>query len=324
METALKKLLLISGRRGLQKPSPTHSSSHNTRGASPRSFSLLLCSTPNCFTIALCGRIWTNRVYIHYTQHMSASCEKHITQSTVKRNIVQMQTSWNSMDTLTCRHICGMLDCAISGALFSNVHGPQQLKELLLDSFVNSSSSWLHQIFCDLDWLEQILSMGLPDPRTNSSSWYLFVVSDKYLDYVHTAVGKHVPNDRQTHADPIISEIQCELCTRRFPTLAAMRLHQFKIHGVKNKMRNYVEDGNCPVCLKMFHSRVNLLQHLTARSKRCADYITTHFTLLKEAHVQELDASDAHAQKQLKKQGHHRRKCFKSVVQMFGPKLEGV
>jgi len=279
METALKKLLLISGRRGLQKPSPKHwiSSSHNTRGASPRSFSLLLCSTPNCFTIALCGRIWTNRVYIHYTQHVSQlrkahnainSKEEHCSDADFLKQYghIDLQTYLRNARLRYFRRLV--------------LHGPQQLKELLLDSFFNSSSSWLHQIFCDLDWLEQFLSMGLPDPRTNSSSWYLFVVSDKYLDYVHTAVGKHAPNDRQTHADPIISEIQCELCTRRFPILAAMRLHQFKIHGVKNKMRNYVEDGNCPVCLKMFHSRVNLLQHLTARSKRCADYITTHFTPL--------------------------------------------
>jgi hypothetical protein len=67
----------------------------------------------------------------------------------------------------------------------------------------------------------------------------------------------------------------------------------------------------------MFHSRENLLQHLTARSKRGADYIITHFAPLEESYVQELDASDAYAQRQLRKQGHHGRKCFISVVQIL-------
>ena len=40
-----------------------------------------------------------------------------------------------------------------------------------------------------------------------------------------------------------VRQIQCELCNQRFSNLAAMRLHQSKIHGIKNKIRNYVEDG---------------------------------------------------------------------------------
>jgi hypothetical protein len=69
----------------------------------------------------------------------------------------------------------------------------------------------------------------------------------------------------------------------------------------------------------MFHSRINLLHHLSARSKKCSDYILSHFAPLGESHVQALDASDAAAQRKLKKQLHHRRKCFKPVLQIFGP-----
>ena len=88
-------------------------------------------------------------------------------------------------------------------------------------------------------------------------------------------------------------------------------------------MRLYIEDGSCPVCLKLFHSRPRVLHHLNMRSKRCAEYLISHFTPLENAVAAELDTTDTQEQQLLRKQGHHKRKALKPVIQMYGPKLNG-
>ena len=119
------------------------------------------------------------------------------------------------------------------------------------------------------------------------------------------------------------AEVACDMCLRRFTSITAMHSHKLKTHNIKNSLRNYVNCAWCPVCLKLFHSRVRVLHHVITRSKKCGDYLIKHFPTLPANIVEQLDAADAEEQRKLRNQGLHRRKSFKPVIQMYGPKLEG-
>ena len=55
---------------------------------------------------------------------------------------------------------------------------------------------------------------------------------------------------------------RCPLCTKVEPTLQQFRMHLFKKHGLKDSIRLHVQGSRCLICLKEFHQRENLLNHL--------------------------------------------------------------
>ena len=203
------------------------------------------------------------------------------------------------------------------------IHAPQQLKELLLIGLHVLSKSWMHQFYDDLEWLQTFAHLHMGNPRTEYLQWWSFIRSDHYIDAVKSATARFMSTLVYEKCQPSCSDFTCEYCPRRFHNLAAVRSHQYKVHNMKNKLRFYIEDGNCPVCLKMFHSRVRALHHIKERSKRCGEFLMCNFQPLEEDLVNMLDKRDAEEQMQLRKQGHHRRKSMKPVLQMSGPRLEG-
>ena len=64
----------------------------------------------------------------------------------------------------------------------------------------------------------------------------------------------------------------CSECAKVFPSWQQMRLHEFKIHGVKRDARRFIGELNsCPACLRRHDTRTQAVRHLY-NSKKCGMY----------------------------------------------------
>ena len=62
---------------------------------------------------------------------------------------------------------------------------------------------------------------------------------------------------------PAIQQHQCEECATSFSTHKALQTHMRRKHGVRCLQRFFVDnEGLCPVCGILFHSRLRCLAHL--------------------------------------------------------------
>ena len=91
--------------------------------------------------------------------------------------------------------------------------------------------------------------------------------------------------------------IQCPLCARAFPDAQSCLSHGAREHGLKNQRRNYVLSTHCQCCLKEFWSRERMLHHLK-RAERCWLKVQEAIVALPDDIVDELDAAQAHVQRE--------------------------
>ena len=59
-------------------------------------------------------------------------------------------------------------------------------------------------------------------------------------------------------------------CPFKTATKQQLAVHMFKIHKIKSMWKNYLGDYiHCPICLKLFHTRQRVLNHVRYRSEVC-------------------------------------------------------
>ena len=98
----------------------------------------------------------------------------------------------------------------------------------------------------------------------------------------------------------------CDSCNASYATRQQLALHSFYVHGARWRLRDYVDTDFCPVCLQLFHSRINVINHLVEKSLRCRLLVCTVFGKLPREIVDALDEDDAKIVRELTKSG---RRC---------------
>ena len=101
---------------------------------------------------------------------------------------------------------------------------------------------------------------------------------------------------------------RCQLCDsgacRIFHSERALRAHQVAGHGVRCKIRAYIDaDGKCPACGLHFHIRIRAIAHARRRSSACFSNIHS-CKPLSDDRISLLDAADAASRKAARKSGH--------------------
>ena len=108
-----------------------------------------------------------------------------------------------------------------------------------------------------------------------------------------------------------------------FHTASGRACHAFVVHGVRSIARPYADDSNsCRCCLKVFQSRVHLIDHLSRRSPKCLANLVRCCTPLSVDVMEQLDMIDIGVRKLRKLSEKNKLLSAVPVEQLFGPKID--
>ena len=105
----------------------------------------------------------------------------------------------------------------------------------------------------------------------------------------------------------------CEVCGARFANGRKLSSHKWSKHGIRCKIRQFVDDETCcPVCDTEFYSRARLVKHLLEKRVRsrtrgvsCRDqFLLSRSKRIPTERVNMLDQRDANVAKAARRKGH--------------------
>ena len=64
-------------------------------------------------------------------------------------------------------------------------------------------------------------------------------------------------------------DIRCDLCNATFDSSQQLGIHRFNVHSVKPEWGRFADSTHCIVCLREFHTKERVLNHIRYRSVVC-------------------------------------------------------
>ena len=113
---------------------------------------------------------------------------------------------------------------------------------------------------------------------------------------------------------------RCEICSEQFGSKRALAMHAHKKHQYRKIAKYFAIDGLCNACMKQFHCRSRLCNHLNGR-RQCLDILQAVFPPLPEEVVEQLDQEDRNTASQLKQEGWRSTKAFEPALTLLGPRI---
>ena len=111
----------------------------------------------------------------------------------------------------------------------------------------------------------------------------------------------------------------CDLCPTQFVTRQGMIAHQVRHHLKLRVARAFVKDGRCPCCLRHFHTRTRLLDHLHKKSEICFLNVMLRLAPLTQREIEQADYVQWKSENDYRKRGLNKAHAESMVSQMFGP-----
>ena len=100
---------------------------------------------------------------------------------------------------------------------------------------------------------------------------YLYITKFSKLRYANTLIPPLGPKEEglpSSTEQPLTFRCNRDDCTFEADTSQKLAVHMFKVHQVKSIWKNYLGDHvHCPICLKHFHTRERVLNHVRYRSR---------------------------------------------------------
>eukprot|EP00438_Fugacium_kawagutii_P015143 Skav220612 [mRNA] locus=scaffold507:296315:302257:- [translate_table: standard] len=115
-----------------------------------------------------------------------------------------------------------------------------------------------------------------------------------------------------------VDSFQCEVCSARFNTFAALCTHIFKQHQTLNIAQKYTSSNTCRGCLKCYDSRAQVIQHLKYYRTGCLLKLVISVPPLSDDDLHELLAEEQAAHKLQVRQQRTARHRY-PLVQAAGP-----
>ena len=217
------------------------------------------------------------------------------------------------------------------------VKAPAYLSKLIIDcgSDPKVKRGWARAVQTDLKWLT-ISDKFKSCVTFNMSQWFEYardnckVMKRESKKFARMRVA-NIPGSADAGTQPEAEdpfhvlgpgELQCDLCSSCFPTLQKLSLHRFKAHNAKNHWRLFVyRHTHCSVCMKQFHNRERLINHIRYRSKPCRYNYQLRGYICNEAQACEVDLEESRANAALYSAGKRRHTAQEPVVQLAGPIL---
>ncbi|CAE8665862.1 unnamed protein product [Polarella glacialis] len=238
---------------------------------------------------------------------------------------------------------------------FGRLHrsGPLMLWALLKqeDAYPNS---WLAMAWEDVRWFKGLLQAERTLPEVHekqewqeliekmpASQWNAAVrraqeiATIKRRNYVEQQEWQrgfreqleHAGLQVQVHGDKCEDQqearlgYKCDKCPRMFESLQKVSVHLYKIHHVKSEARKFAAGSSCMCCLKQYHTRPRLIQHLLCRQTGCLQMMRASMQPLSEEDAEQLDKEDREVINRDKQRGQRSREHRLPFVQLHGPMI---
>ena len=149
--------------------------------------------------------------------------------------------------------------------------------------------------------------------RSLGKKFYYHINKHFSHSFTNVCLPKHVSTQRHL-------TICCAPCGLSFATIQAHALHNFKVHRIKNILRQYVgAEVHCTVCLKLFWTRERLINVHLRRSRICNAMLVLGPPTYSAEQADEFDSADKLRHTALQRQGQRRHKAVEPCVQLQGP-----
>ncbi len=113
----------------------------------------------------------------------------------------------------------------------------------------------------------------------------------------------------------------CTLCEYGCDSNQQLETHQFKHHGVKDRIRLYVSGTRCPICLKEFWQREVYLNHIKRGRTPCRRQVVLRGPVLTEAQADEIDSELRPFYCKQQRRGLRRHAVECPCIRVHGPKM---
>ena len=217
---------------------------------------------------------------------------------------------WNLMQEMYGKEGCWLQQCQASFAWLHQFY-PFQLPVKPEADLVH----WLTAISLDPSWkgrIRETLQSSVRFRSAEADAWLWKTKIRLQLEAYGTSVAPPKPLPALTW--------QCDLCQAQFASSRALAMHASRSHGYRTKVRYFAISDTCPACMKCYHSRKRMADHLQANS-RCYAVVQACFPPVDEDTVATLAAEDADARSQLVKAGWWASKAFHPPIRTHGPAL---
>ena len=221
---------------------------------------------------------------------------------------------------------------------------PQGLWDLLFQA-KEDENSWLAVCQKSFAWfLKFYQAPGAPTDATDLSAWLSYVALDgcwkgrlkkaakgclcfhqavaenniwyKTFKSVFETAGGVVPVSQTICKDHWV----CDQCQKVFASRRALATHAGRAHGYRRLVKFFAVDNVCNACVKMYHSRKRLIEHLRDATL-CLQTLQHCFPPLADAVVLAYDAEDHEVTLSLRAQGWNASKALAPMRKLHGPCL---
>ena len=131
------------------------------------------------------------------------------------------------------------------------------------------SRSWSYAVSSDFKWLDSCSAFGnIYGYEMMFSSWVDAFsscpaeVGRKVMKFCATPFANISTQWVVPKLAGLCSPLSCQVCGKQEDTTQKLKMHMFKSHGIKDNIRLYVDSTHRTICLKEFHQRENVSNHL--------------------------------------------------------------
>ena len=113
----------------------------------------------------------------------------------------------------------------------------------------------------------------------------------------------------------------CSRCRYGCDSEQKLTLHAFSAHRVKDPTRCYINTTFCTICLKEFHKRENVLNHVRRGRTPCKQQLLLAGPCLSVEEADAIDLCLRELNRSLQKKGLRRHALVAPCIRVFGPKV---
>jgi len=189
-------------------------------------------------------------------------------------------------------------------------------------------SGWAHDLLCDLQWIahfEQFTEIAnkpivfvYEHIRSNPKKFASSVRSLFSSPFLNMPLEKEEEGSTGPSLS-VVPSFKCNICNIAMPSYQQLQLHIKSRHKVRNPINTYINTTYCPICLKEYHNRESVLNHIRYRSHECRKALLWSGPIISAEEAEELASLEAAANRKLYACARKRYYKTNPCIQLSGP-----